>query len=57
MDEAHRYIAAQFPAWAAVSDLLVTACGINPRRLKQYCVLADYRLAVWKKQQKHQARA
>jgi thymidylate kinase len=56
MDEAHRYIAALFPAWAAASDLLVTACGTNPRRLKQYCVLADYRLAVWKKQQEHQGR-
>jgi hypothetical protein len=56
MDEAHRYIAAQFPAWAAASDLLVTACGTNPRRLKQYCVLADYRLAVWKKQQEYQRR-
>ena len=54
MEEAHRFIAAQFPSWAAASDLLVSACGTNPRRLKQYCVLADYRLAVWKKQQEHE---
>ena len=56
MDDAHRYVAAQFPAWAAASDLLVTACGANPRRLKQYCGLADYKLAVWKRKQEHQHR-
>jgi KAP family P-loop domain/CHAT domain len=42
----HRFIAAQFPQWLASTDLIQTAVGRNPRRLKQYCMLLDYKYMV-----------
>jgi hypothetical protein len=44
--EAHRFIAARFPGWAACSDLINTALEGNPRRMQQYTALLDYRHAV-----------
>jgi hypothetical protein len=44
--EAHRFIAARFPGWAACSDLINTALEGNPRRMQQYTSLLDYRHAV-----------
>ena len=45
-EHAHRFIAAQFPHWLAATDLVEAAIGTNPRRLKQYCNLLDYRFHV-----------
>jgi hypothetical protein len=39
--QTQKLIAAQFPQWAAASDIIQAVSGTNPRRLKQYC----YRLA------------
>lgn len=53
-EQAYCFISAQFPLWAGCTDLIVAAVGTNPRRLKQYCVLADYRFSVWKRQQQQE---
>lgn len=45
-EQTHRFIAAQFPKWLAASDILQTAIGDNPRRLKQYCNLLSYKYSV-----------
>lgn len=45
-EEAHRYIAAQFPQWQSATDIIQTALGTNPRRLKQYCNLLTYKRLV-----------
>jgi len=42
----HRFIAAQFPQWLASTDLIQSAVGSNPRRLKQYCTWLDYKYTV-----------
>jgi hypothetical protein len=42
----HGLISAMFPAWASASDLIGAALGNNPRRVKQYAALLDYRYAV-----------
>lgn len=42
----HRFIAAQYPQWLASTDLIQTAVGSNPRRLKQYCTWLDYKYMV-----------
>ena len=44
--EAHRFIAARFPAWVACSDLINAALEGNPRRMQQYATLLEYRHAV-----------
>jgi len=44
--QSRRLIAAQFPRWLAAADILVTALGTNPRRLKQYCAFLSYRYEV-----------
>ena len=36
-NHAHRFIAAQFPEWMPATDIILSAVGSNPRRLKQYC--------------------
>ncbi len=46
--EGYKFIAASFPGWSAAADLVTTAVGANPRRLRQYCTLLDYRHGVWK---------
>jgi hypothetical protein len=40
--EIQRFIGAKFPEWSAASDLIDTAIGTNPRRLKQYCERLQY---------------
>ena len=42
-DDILRFIGAQYPEWHAASDLIDTAIGSNPRRLKQYCNRLEYR--------------
>lgn len=45
-EQAHRFIAAQFPQWLPATDIIRTAIGDNPRRLKQYCNLLRYKYLV-----------
>jgi hypothetical protein len=45
-EQTHRFIAAQFPEWLPATDILRTAIGDNPRRLKQYCNLLRYKYLV-----------
>lgn len=45
-EQAHRYVAAQFPQWQPATDIIQTAIGTNPRRLKQYCNLLTYKRLV-----------
>jgi hypothetical protein len=45
-EQAHRFIAAQFPQWQPATDIIQTALGTNPRRLKQYCNLLSYKRLV-----------
>jgi len=42
----HRFIATNFPLWASSTDILTTALGTNPRRLKQTCNLLSYKRIV-----------
>lgn len=44
--QGYTFLAAQFPHWASASDIIQTAIGGNPRRLKQYCSLLSYRYSV-----------
>jgi CHAT domain-containing protein len=44
--ETHAFIAAQFPDWMPATDIILTAIGKNPRRLKQYCNLLSYKYNV-----------
>jgi hypothetical protein len=44
--QSRRLIAAQFPRWLVAADIVVTALGTNPRRLKQYCAFLNYRYDV-----------
>jgi hypothetical protein len=44
--QTHRFIAAQFPEWLPATDIIRTAIGDNPRRLKQYCNLLRYKYLV-----------
>jgi hypothetical protein len=46
-EEGYRFVSASFPGWAAAADLITAAIGTNPRRLRQYCGLLDYRYGVW----------
>src|SRR5262249_50704756 len=41
-EQTHRFISAQFPEWLPATDIIRTAIGDNPRRLKQYCNLLRY---------------
>lgn len=45
-DQAHRFISAQFPQWTPATDIIQTALGSNPRRLKQYCNQLTYKYLV-----------
>lgn len=45
-EQTHRFIAAQFPKWTPATDIIQTAIGNNPRRLKQYCNLLTYKYMV-----------
>jgi hypothetical protein len=44
--DSYRYIAATYPAWACAADVVSCSLGSNPRRLRQYCNLLDYRYRV-----------
>ena len=35
-EQTHSFISAQFPRWMPTTDVISTAIGNNPRRLKQY---------------------
>jgi hypothetical protein len=48
--EVRRFIAATFPEWSATSDLIDTAIGSNPRRLKQYCQRLQYQRMIMSRQ-------
>ena len=41
--QTHKFIATQFPKWVPASDIIQTAIGNNPRRLKQYCNLLTFK--------------
>jgi len=45
-NEGYRFIGAHFPQWAASADLIIAAIAANPRRLKQYVGLLEYRYGV-----------
>jgi len=45
-EQTYRLIAVHFPRCLPASDILRAAIGDNPRRLKQYCNLLQYRLGV-----------
>ena len=45
-EQTHRFIAAQFPKWTPATDIIQTAIGNNPRRLKQYCNQLTYKYMV-----------
>jgi KAP family P-loop domain/CHAT domain len=45
-EQTHTFIAAQFPKWTPATDIIQTAIGTNPRRLKQYCNLLTYKYMV-----------
>ena len=45
-EQTHRFIAGQFPKWTPATDIIQTAIGNNPRRLKQYCNLLTYKSIV-----------
>ena len=45
-EQTHRFIAGQFPKWTPATDIIQTAIGSNPRRLKQYCNLLTYKSMV-----------
>lgn len=47
----HAYVAAQFPHWMPVTDILQTVIGNNPRRLKQYSNSLSYQYVVYHDQQ------
>jgi hypothetical protein len=36
-EQIRRFVAAQFPEWAAAGDIIELVAGTNPRRVKQYC--------------------
>ena len=38
-EQTHSFISAQFPRWMPTTDIIATAIGSNPRRLKQYANL------------------
>ena len=42
----HRFVTAQFPRWIPATDLIQSAIGENPRRLKRYCNLLSYKYSV-----------
>jgi hypothetical protein len=44
--QAHTFISAQFPKWTPATDIIQTAIGTNPRRLKQYCNQLSYKHSV-----------
>lgn len=41
--QTHRFLSAQFPQWLPATDIIQTAIGDNPRRLKQYCNWLQYK--------------
>lgn len=45
-EHAHRFIAAQYPEWMPATDIILSAVGSNPRRLKQYCSWLVFRRRV-----------
>ncbi|HEX8273680.1 MAG TPA: P-loop NTPase fold protein [Longimicrobiaceae bacterium] len=45
-EHAHRFIAAQYPEWMPATDIILSAVGSNPRRLKQYCSWLTFRRSV-----------
>jgi KAP family P-loop domain/CHAT domain len=45
-EQGYRFVTAGFPGWAPAADLITAAIGANPRRLRQYCTLLDYRWRV-----------
>jgi hypothetical protein len=52
-EQAHAYISAQFPQWMPVTDIIQTAIGDNPRRMKQYCNLLTFRYSVTQERKLH----
>lgn len=53
--QTHQFIAAQFPRLMPVTDIIQTAVGTNPRRLKQYCnrLAYNYMVHQLKSEQSH----
>jgi predicted KAP-like P-loop ATPase len=51
-EQSHTFIAAQFPKWTPTTDIIQTAIGSNPRRIKQYCNLLSYQYMVFDLQKK-----
>lgn len=49
-EQTHAFIAAQFPQWMPATDIIQTAIGNNPRRLKQYCNLLSFKYTVSQEQ-------
>jgi hypothetical protein len=49
-EQTHHFIAAQFPQWMPATDIIQTAIGDNPRRLKQYCNLLTFKYDVSQEQ-------
>jgi hypothetical protein len=47
LEQSYTLVAAHFPAWRPAADIIRTAAGDNPRRLKQYGHLLAYRHSVW----------
>lgn len=45
-EQTHNFIVAQYPEWMPATDIIQTAVGNNPRRLKQYCNLLQYKYFV-----------
>lgn len=50
--QTHKFIAAQYPEWMPATDIIQTALGNNPRKIKQYCNLLKYKYLVAKHQNK-----
>jgi hypothetical protein len=40
--QVHKFISAQYPKWMPATDIITSAVGNNPRRLKQYCNLLSF---------------
>lgn len=40
--QVHKFISAQYPKWLPATDIIATAIGNNPRRLKQYCNILSF---------------
>lgn len=40
--QVHKFVSAQYPKWMPATDIITSAVGNNPRRLKQYCNLLSF---------------